>query len=103
MDPSFHGNQGRLFQAVSAGWGWAGALRVELRLSAPWAQAWVGGPCEGAMTYRGAHRGPSAGPFPRLLMKEDEGPTAALGRGRGRIAVVCGEGMLDLFPPPASD
>lgn len=75
MAPSFHGNQGRLFQAVSAGWGWAGALRVEVRLSAPWAQAWEGG---GAMTYSGVHtRGTSESPLLWFLMKEDEGPNAA--------------------------
>lgn len=55
------------------------------------------------MTFSGLHtRGPSATSFPRLLMKEDEGPTAALGRVRGRIAVVFGEGGHVRFLPTPS-
>lgn len=78
MAPSFHGNQGRLFQAVSAGWGWARALREERRLRAPQAQDRVRGHCGGAMTYTGVHtRATSANSLPGMLMREDEGPIAA--------------------------
>lgn len=82
----------------SVSWlGWAGARREGAGAQAP-----LGGHRGGALAYGGVHtRAPSANSLPGLLLREDEGPTAASREREGWNRKGLGGGDVGSPPTPS--